>query len=120
MSVGYNTVVGRLRHRLDIYEVKTTVDEIGAEVISYTKTMTLWGSIVGLSGREEQTALQVSPNSSHIARIRYNETITESSRIQLKGKIYNIDYINDIDSRRKIMTIYCQEDKSPRGDGTGS
>lgn len=120
MSAGYATVPGRLRHRIDIQAVTKTVDAIGAEVITYTKVRTVWGSIVTKSGRELETGLQVAGNATVTIRIRYWPTLTESHRFVHAGKTYNIDNINNVDQRNKILECSCVEDKSPRGDSSGS
>ena len=125
MSRGYRVRAGQLRHRGVIQNVVETRNSIGEQLIAFEDIITVWMSIVQIKGNEIDIARQTAPNSTHLIRMRYVPGFTERNRIKLKDptqaisdRFFNIERINDIDLRQKIMEIEAIEDKTADGDGT--
>lgn len=118
MSAGYSTVTGRLRHRLTVQNVVETRDEIGANVVTYENVVTMWGSVVTLSGNERVVASQIAPRSTHKIRMRYLAGLTVRNRLKFGDRLFQIEFVNNVDQRNKILEMLCVEDGTPRGDSS--
>lgn len=79
-----------------------------------------WMAVKTLAGREQVNADQTVATSSHVFTVRYlpSDTpgvplIRPEHRLNFKGRIFNIDFINNVDERNRQLDVFCTEDARP-------
>lgn len=108
--------LGKLRHQISISEYSDSdVDAIGqpesAEGSSAVAT-NVWASIEWEGGEEYVDGDQVRGRRKGKVVTRYNSAITPTCRITYAGRIFNIEYVIDMDDRRAFMEIGIVEQNS--------
>ena len=93
--------IGKLRHRLALQSPTPTQAEAGEVVNAYGTDSTVWGSLRPLTGREQESAHQISEEINYRAIIRYHATIATEWRISHDSETYEIVSIlnyNEVDA----------------------
>lgn len=78
--------------------------EEGWQVVTNT-----WGQIRPLRGREFDQAQQSQSEVTHKIVLRYRKDIDKSMIIVHESRRFNIDYILDIDERKRYLELQCVE-----------
>jgi SPP1 family predicted phage head-tail adaptor len=100
---------GKLRHRLQLWEDRGTVQDSLNHIIPVPFQVTeVWGAIETLTGRELYDARQVIPDVTHKITVRYRN-VTPKQWLTYKGRKFNVDWVNNVDERNFTITALCQE-----------
>ena len=105
------TGIGKLRHRIGIQTSSDTQNAYGEIEKAWTTAKTVWASVEPLTGRELFQAQQVVATASHRVRIRYDSTVTETSRVLFGSRIFDINAIMNRDERNAEIELLCTEAK---------
>ncbi len=106
---------GRLDKRIVLQFAVETDDARGGggRVTDYVDTATLWASIDPGSGREFVDARQLTPDLSHIVKMRYRAGVTPKHRIRYVGngavRIFSIVSVADPLERHEQLILMCSE-----------
>lgn len=107
--------VGKLRHRLQIVNPGTTVDEAGGVSLASTSPMaTVWGRIESITGRDVLAAAQFDSDITHKITIRYRDGVLAKQQIYFQGpgsrpRAFQILYVLNPDERNKLLYLMCSE-----------
>jgi SPP1 family predicted phage head-tail adaptor len=107
-------LAGRLRYRLQFEGTATggLVDDGqgGVTMVTQTTVTEVWGSLQGISGREQLEGGQVNARALYQVVIRYRDDITPTMRIKTHdGRLFNIQSVIDRSGRKKELEIVCEE-----------
>jgi SPP1 family predicted phage head-tail adaptor len=98
-------IIGRMRHRLALQSPTGTQSETGEVVNTYSTVTTVWGSLRPLTGREMETAAQISEEINYQAVIRYHSTIGPTWRITNDSKTYEVVSVLNFDEKDEYMIL---------------
>lgn len=103
--------IGRLRHRLKIYDKGTlTRNTVGEEIPAYDALVaTVWGALEPLSGREFIEANQVQADVTIRIVIRYRSDIRPEMRVVGGEHTYHIESVLDQRGERKELQLMSHE-----------
>ena len=107
--------VGKLRHRLQIVNPGTTVDEAGGVSLAVTSPLaTVWGRIESVTGRDVLAAAQFNSEVTHRITVRYNPLFSAKMQIWFRGagtyvRQFEILAILNPDERNKLQYLLCVE-----------
>lgn len=103
--------IGKLRHRLKIYNKGTiTRNGTGEEIPAYDALVaTVWGAVEPLSGREFLEATQVQADVTFRIRIRYRNDLRPEMRVVEGSHTYQIEAVLDQFGERKELHLMCHE-----------
>lgn len=118
MAVNFNIQSGQLRHKIEVQNEVETRDEIGASNTTYQTASKTFAEVREMSGKELEFARQQTPQATHKIKMRYMAGLTEQSRIIFGDNIFDVENVNNIEFRNKVMILTVTEDKTARGDGT--
>ncbi len=109
--------LGRLNQRVTIQQQGSTLDDIGANVASWSDLATVWAQAQPIRGREyfasggEQQVADVR------FRIRYRADITPNMRVRWRGVLHDIVDVIDVDGmRRSIELMTASKTRDARED----
>lgn len=101
--------VGALRTRLVLEAPTETSDGAGGVTRQFAATMTLWGQVVALRGR--QTVLAGVPGQalSHRVTLRWRSGLDSSMRLRIGSRVLAIRSVYDPDETRRVLVCLCEE-----------
>lgn len=106
---------GPLRHRVSVQRQEPTRDEFGEIVANeWVEIGKRWAEVKPISGREALVSNQDLNEVTTRIRMRFFP-IRGSDRIVFKERIYNIQFINNIDEQDYQLEILCQEGVAQNG-----
>lgn len=106
--------IGRLRHRVTLQSQTTEYDALGRQSrdsAKWTKVTDLWAEVKELSGRESETAKQISADASHSVTIRFRAGVTSANRLVFRGRVLEIKAVLDDDSTQRELLLLCGEER---------
>ena len=101
--------IGNLRHRITFQEEAKEPDGYKGFTVTWKDVVTVWASIIPLSGREYFHAHQITSEVTHRIRTRYRTDIDTSMKIKLGERIFSIESIIDLEERHVYLELYCKE-----------
>jgi len=103
--------IGKLRHRVELKSATTEQDGYGESVETWSGDAytTVWASIEPLSGRELEHAQQITAETNHRIRIRYNSSVAAEHRAYWGSRIFEITAIINPEERNIYQDLYCKE-----------
>lgn len=103
--------IGKLRHRVQIYDKGTvTRNGTGEEIPAYDDLVaTLWAAVEPMSGREFIEATQVQADVTMRIRIRHRSDIRPEMRVVEGSHTYQIESVLDQGGERKETWLMCHE-----------
>ena len=90
---------------------ETTVNDLNEVTGSWSTQTTVWASIKPMNGKELFRAEQVKSSARTKITIRYYSSIDETWRVKYGTRIYDIEWIDNIDERNRVMEIFATEHK---------
>jgi len=100
-----NIKAGMLREPVEFQsQVKTDIGG-GATTITYVKRVDLRGHFKPMSGSERLYAERLDATTRNRLVIRYRSDLTESDRVIIRGRAYQIRSIINIEFRNKFLEI---------------
>lgn len=100
---------GELRHRVTIQQPVESRNSFGEVTVTWQDVATVWAAIEPLRGREFWEARQTVAEMDVRIRIRYRSGITPKMRVVWGSKVYDIESVIDVESRRKELHLMCRE-----------
>jgi SPP1 family predicted phage head-tail adaptor len=102
---------GRLRHRVQIQSVGSTVDDYGDLSNSWSTDASVWASIVPVGGTEDNIAGELTGVATHSIKMRYRSGVTAQSRIVFDSRTFEIESVKDWNEYKagKCLEIFCKE-----------
>jgi len=112
---------GKLRHRVTIQQPIRTVSASGEETVEYYDERYTQASINALNGSAAERSRQLSPEASHLIRIRVNKnfTVTTMTRVKFGSQIYDIKFAEDVMERGIYLELHAAQYRGADGDKTG-
>lgn len=110
-----------LRERATIKSVSSATDENFEEVATLAEVQTLWCMFAPQAGRETMRADQLRAEGRALLVTRYRSWITTNHIIQVRGVIYEIHDVIDVEGRRRFQELVVSVKPNPHhtGDGEG-
>lgn len=101
--------IGQMNKRITIQTVTTTQDSYGSQSESWADTVTVWGAIWPLSGKEIVNAGQVEADFNVRIRIRYRSSVTVKNRIKYGSRYFNIKEVINLNEKNQWLELMCEE-----------
>lgn len=102
-------IIGRLRKRVQLQHLAKNQDGYGEMIPSYSTYATVWASIEPLQGRELEHAQQISAETSHRVKIRYNSNVVSEHRVIYGDRTFEIESVINPDERNEMLILMCKE-----------
>jgi len=96
---------GMLRESVELQRQETVSIGGGATEISYVTYATARGFMKPLSGGERLYAERLDAQTRNRLILRYRSDIVESDRAVIRGRAYNITWINNLEFRNRWLEI---------------
>ena len=93
------------RNLISIKEYKTVLDDDGFVETKLVEITKAWADIRTMQGREFYAAATVARIGMSRFIIRYIPGITQDMKIEFKGKLYNLESIENDDEQNKTITM---------------
>lgn len=102
---------GELRHRVQIQEQTVDRTASGAEDPDGTwRTVARrWAEVLPAGGGEAVNAQQVQAVATHTVRMRWWDGLRVEHRIKFGSRVFSINAIDDVGTRRVEMMVRCTE-----------
>ena len=102
---------GKLRHRVELQRVSTTLDSHGDKTEAWTTLAEVWASIEPLSGREFLMASQTMSDVTVRIKVRGRPDIslTPKDRVKAGARTFDIRHIVDWGGRGVEWHLMCTE-----------
>lgn len=100
---------GAYRHRITIQQATETRDTFGEAVPTWGTYAERYAEILPQSGREFIGARQLTPELSHLIRLRTVAGVTPKMRAVLGSRVFDILAVLDDENRGIQMTLACRE-----------
>lgn len=94
-----------LREPVEFQELKTVDIGGGATERQFVAKFTTRGHMKPLSGGERLYAERLDAQTRNRLVIRYREDVTESDRVIIRGRAYNITFLNNVEFRNRWLEI---------------
>ena len=98
-----------LDHRISIEENQPTQNADGTRIENWVTLATIWAAYEAKSGKEFFSALKVNSEVNAVFRLRYRPGITNKMRITLRGRKFDILFINDSKKYMGELILACRE-----------
>jgi SPP1 family predicted phage head-tail adaptor len=99
---------GSLSERVTVQQASESRNAIGETVLSWATFAERWASVEGVSSRESLAYGQQQISVSHRVRLRYLTGLTQSMRLQWRGRTLEIVSLLEHDNRSE-HELLCQE-----------
>lgn len=99
---------GRLRERVTVQQASETRNALGETVLSWSTYAERWASVEGVSSRESLSYGQQQIDVTHRVRMRYLSGLTQSMRLQWRGRTLEIISLLEHGNRSE-HELLCQE-----------
>lgn len=100
--------IGRMRHRITIKSIVTTIDSAGYTVEDPMSFAIVWADVQPISGKEYFGAAVIKAENIVRFKIRYLQGITNDMTVEFEENTYNIKSIIDIDMGHKELILVCE------------
>jgi SPP1 family predicted phage head-tail adaptor len=107
---------GALNERVEILSSEMTRGELGEQVITYNRKVTVWASVKFQKGIEAITLGESWMTRQVLIMMRNNNVVNERCRLRWDGKTYGIESLNRSKIDGSVTIIASVLDES---DGTG-
>jgi SPP1 family predicted phage head-tail adaptor len=101
--------IGDLREHIKIQKSTLTKDKNGNQVLKWEDYYTCASYVNNLSGKEYWEAAQVNAENEIFFIIRYSSEVkamdTEHYRIEFRGQLYNITFIDNVQYRNRTLKL---------------
>lgn len=100
---------GQLRHRLVIQQATETRDNFGQAQPSWTTFAERYAEVLPQSGREFLAARTLTPELTHLVRLRGVAGITPKMRVLLGTRVLDILAAVPVEERPRELLLTCRE-----------
>ena len=102
-------LAARLNKRVDIEKSVQIADGGGGFTESWQIFATVWASIEPLRGREDYDNSRIHGRTNYRIVIRYMPGIETKMRVNLKGRVFNINAVMNIDEANEMLELLAEE-----------
>lgn len=102
---------GELRHQVVLQSSTSAADSYGQMIQTWATYATVWSKITPLSGRELESAQQISEEITYEITIRYNALVASEQRILFGARIFEIVTSLNKDEKNEYLELFCKEIK---------
>jgi SPP1 family predicted phage head-tail adaptor len=99
--------IGKLRHRVEIQEFTTVIDDDGYPTENWGTIATVWASVEPVSGKEYWAAAAVQAETTVKVTMRYRDGITTAHRLRFGGRVYDIKAVINVEERNRVLELMC-------------
>lgn len=100
---------GKMNRRINIMKYESVSDGGGGYEEILTLVKKVWANIRPASGREFNLAKQAQAEITHKVTIRYTEEVNRSQVISFNNKIYDIQYLININEENRFLELHVLE-----------
>lgn len=100
---------GKLNRKVEIMELDKVSDGAGGYEDTFVPIKKVWANIRPIYGKEYYEAQQAQVQVSHKVTIRYTEDINRSHILSFNGKVYDIQYLLNIEEENRYLEIRVLE-----------
>lgn len=100
---------GKLNRKVEIMELTKVPDGSGGYEDAFLPIKKVWANIKPIYGKEYYEAQQAQAQISHRITIRYNSVVNRAHIISFDNKLYDIQYLLDIEEEHKFLEIRVLE-----------
>ena len=101
--------IGQLRHRLEIQEKRSVMDEWGNQVSEWFTVATAWAAIEPIRGEEYWAAGAQRGETIHRVTMRYVPGVTPEHRLLFGDRILEIESTLNLEERSRLLELLCKE-----------
>ena len=102
-------IIGRRQKRVGIQTKQTVRTDMGSFSHTWVTDKTVWAHIAPASGKELYAGEQVQAEVTHKITIRFYSGLTTKNRLLYGTRIFDINFIKNIDERDCYMEMLCKE-----------
>jgi SPP1 family predicted phage head-tail adaptor len=100
---------GQMKLRAWIEKPVRHVDANGTPYTTWAKVRCVRCSLKAIRGSLVEAMSKVSEESSHVIRMRYFADITSENQIEIDGRIFSIDYVDNIQNLNRELELAVHE-----------
>jgi SPP1 family predicted phage head-tail adaptor len=106
--------IGDMRERVKLHDRALRVPEFGSSDFTenFSGTKTVWANVKTVSGQTFFTGANIDVSLTHSIIIRYDESVTSETWVELNNNNLKIISVEDLDERHEFLRLRCTE----RGD----
>jgi SPP1 family predicted phage head-tail adaptor len=102
-------IIGKRQKRVGVQSKQTVRDEAGGAITTWVTDDTIWAHIAPATGKELYAGEQVKAELTHKITIRYYSGLTTENRLIYGTRIFDINFIRNIDERDCYQELFCKE-----------
>ena len=102
-------IIGKRQKRVGIQTKQTVRDEAGGTIDTWVTGNTVWAHIAPASGKELFAGEQVKAEVTHKITMRFYSAMTTRKRIIYGTRIFDVNFIKNIDERDCYQEMLCKE-----------
>lgn len=102
-------IIGKRQKRVAIQSKQTVRDAAGGASHTWVTDTTVWAHIAPASGKELYAGEQVKAEVTHKITIRYYSALTTTKRLLYGTRVFDINFIKNIDERDCYQEMLCKE-----------
>lgn len=103
------TTSGQLDRYATLQSPSTVITSTGQEIVTWTNVVSVYASIVALTGREQMIAQQTTELMSHRITLRYRTDVNSQWRLQHNGKTYNFTSVAEVGRAQWLEIMAIEE-----------
>lgn len=100
--------IGDMRKRVNILRLSTQKDTFGG-LSNPVAFLTTWAKVEALTGKELYKAQQRVADVAHKVTIRYRAGIASQNLVDVKGRIFLVEYIVNVNEQSTYLEMFCSE-----------
>ncbi len=101
--------IGKMNKRITIQTATDAQDSFNSATETWADTVTLWGNINPLSGKEYNANAQTESETTHVITVRYKSGITTKNRIKYGSRYFDIENVININESNQWLEMMCTE-----------
>ena len=104
---------GALRHCAIVQEAVRSIGTTGVPTVTYEDIDTVKCSITSTRGSVAETYRQISPQSTHVVKMRYYKHIKADDRLVINSVAYDIDHVDNVKQMNRWLEVLVHEQDRP-------
>lgn len=100
--------IGNLNERITVQHFVSEDDGYGNEIQEWQDLATVRARVEPVKGNERVIAGGLANPYSVTFHMRYRDDVTTAHRIVYRGSVFNIQYLRNLDERRRFLSLDCE------------
>ncbi len=101
--------IGKMRHRIEVYEPARTPDGSGGFTRSNAKFLECWAEVKPLNAKEKLKYMALQQETTHPVMIRYHELVTQGKFFKYDGRDFYINSVTRRGERNEFLELLARE-----------